>query len=112
MVAPQGGLDYDAPAIVYYVRVLRPGMDRPLYKIGITNFTVAERFYGRPGFTELWTEAFATGWGALMVETLILDLHSDDLYRGPKVLGRAGGDSELFTRDVLHKDIRLVGKEG
>lgn len=88
------------PAILYYLKVtVNSGQN--LYKIGITNKTVNERF----NLTELnkieiikQTE-YLIGQDAYDEEQRILKEFKEFKYTGPAVL--VNGNTELFTKDVL-----------
>ena len=95
------GYDPNFPAILYYVRILLPGMPI-LYKIGITKNEVSERFSRsqRPYVKVLRTKRFSTGRQARAKELTLLARFSEYRYDGADVLER-GGDTELFDVDVL-----------
>ena len=98
------GFNPQAPAILYYLRIDRDGCP-PLYKIGVTNRTVAKRFAGRDmdliTVIKVWRSR--KGVHAKQKETELIAQHSFYSYSGPPVL-RLGGDTELFTADVLGLD--------
>lgn len=92
------GFDPEKPAIVYYVRF------GDLYKIGITNRTVRERFYAeslKPEIIEIWQ--FEKGADAYDFEQKVIRENAFDLYRGTPILKYTGTD-EFFVRDVLGLD--------
>ena len=103
------GLDYTAPAILYYLRI--DGGGAPLYKIGITNKTIAERFTGADfaRMTVLKEWEHASGYDAREQEQFILDECLEHRYDGPDVLTR-GGNTELFDTDVLGLDTVAIAK--
>jgi hypothetical protein len=75
-----------------------------LYKIGITNRTVAERFgrdMGKITILKIWN--FAGGADAYELEQKILRENAFEQYRGPAILCD-GGNDELFVSDVLGLD--------
>lgn len=98
--------DTHAPAFLYYVRVERyPG--QPLYKVGVTSRCLHARFTrnARAKMVSLWEHACASGAEAKAYEKLILDQCEEHRYKGPAILGdRDGGNTELFTVDVLNMD--------
>jgi len=77
----------------------------PLYKIGITNRTVAERFEGADfaKMTVLKEWEYASGYDAREQEQFIINECSDHLYDGPDVLNLKG-NTELFDTDILGLD--------
>ena len=100
------GFNPQAAAILYYLRIDRDGY-LPLYKIGVTNRTVAKRFAGRDMdlITVIKVWRFRKGVDAKQKETELIAQHSFYSYSGPPVL-RLGGDTELFTADVLGLDTK------
>jgi Zn finger protein HypA/HybF involved in hydrogenase expression len=98
------GFRYDKPGITYYVRVNRVN-DTPLYKIGITNRTVAKRFdhdFHKITILKIWN--FDVGLEAYEYEQKVLRENAFDIYRGPAIL-RVSGNDELFVCDVLGLDV-------
>jgi len=99
------GFNPKSPAILYYLRINRPDQSS-LYKIGITNRTVKERFAGRD--LELITIIsewhFDCGVNAQKRERELLYQNIADSYVGPPIL-RCGGNTELFNRDILGLDV-------
>lgn len=96
------GFHPNKPAILYYIKVPNP-WGTPLYKIGITNRTVAKRFAGEKIEVEiLRVDLFKKGSDALAREQEILITHAESRYFGPDVL--ESGNNELFTEDVLNLD--------
>ena len=98
------GFDSTKPAVLYYLRVERFN-EKPLYKIGITNRTVRDRFPGPTDQSKIYivrTWEFNSGRDALDSETAILREHKSNRYSGVKVL--FSGNSELFVSDVLGLD--------
>jgi hypothetical protein len=91
------------PAILYYLRVRTSA--GTMWKIGISNRTVEERFEGKilSNIRIIKTWAFKSGADALSKEQEILDEYSVDLYGGAEKL-LDSGNTELFTRDVLGLD--------
>ena len=89
------------PGLLYYVRVYTTS--GPLYKIGITNRTVKDRFGpDMPLITVLKTWHYDVGADAYQAEQSILKLNSAHKYYGVNVL--RCGNTELFTRDVGELD--------
>jgi len=88
---------------VYYIRIEAYAM--PLWKIGITSNNLNNRYCiaDRRIIAEIKTWQFATRKEAEACEREVLAEFADDIYEGDPVL-RSGGDSELFTRDVLELD--------
>ena len=96
----------DEPAIVYYLRINRPS-DGPLYKIGITNLSIEERYQlpdDRAKITKIFTAEFATGEEARDTEQAILKMFRRHRYKGPKVLRE--GNTEIFNCDILRLDTK------
>lgn len=94
----------EEPTILYYVKFST--YEGPLYKIGITiaRRGVITRFTGRqiPPFEILSETIYPTGYGAFQEEQRLHREHREFQYKGPKVL--PGGNTELFTKDVLNLD--------
>ena len=94
------GFDNNKPAILYYLKIITEE-GKELYKIGITNRTVNERFR----LTDLAKieiikqEEFTIGTDAQDKEREILKKYKKYKYTGPKILD--SGNTELFTEDVL-----------
>jgi hypothetical protein len=90
--------------LLYYLAITTDDGDTR-YKIGITNYTVEERFYGsdlaRIRIVKTW--AFAVGRVAAEREAEILYEYAGERYYGPDILLR-GGNTELFTHDILGLD--------
>jgi hypothetical protein len=100
----QGGFDLNAPAIVYYIRIDAPS--GVLYKIGITNLTVRERYpcsldRGRITIVREWP--YVVGADAAVHEMGVLRTHGCYRYFGPPILVGVGV-TEVFTCDVLGLD--------
>lgn len=97
------GFQRNKSAICYYARIFN-ACGSPVYKIGVTNRTVAERFKGElDKLLVLNIKHFTTGADAYAVEREILRKYRADRYCGPRLLRGAAND-ELFTRDVLGLD--------
>lgn len=94
------GFDNNKPAILYYLKITTD-KGKVLYKIGITNRTVNERF----SLTDLKKieiikqKLYENGQDAYNWEQKILKKYKKYKYKGPKVLD--SGNTELFTEDVL-----------
>jgi hypothetical protein len=100
------GFDQTKPALLYYIAVVTDE-EETLYKIGITNLSVRERFpsadLARIRVIKTWS--FDRGVEAAKREIAILREFSDDIYTGLDVLIGAG-NTELFVRDILNLDSR------
>jgi hypothetical protein len=88
---------------VYYARI--EANEMPLWKIGITSNNLDSRYCiaDRQIIVEIKSWQYATREEAEAIEREVLAEFADDVYDGGPVL-RSGGDSELFTRDVLKLD--------
>ena len=77
----------------------------PLWKVGITSNNIRSRYCvaDRKLIKEIRSWQYATREEAEAIEREVLAEFPDDIYEGGPVL-RSGGDSELFTRDVLKLD--------
>jgi hypothetical protein len=96
------GFQKDKPGTLYYVRLSDPFGD-PVYKIGITNLTVRQRFnkeFSKITIIETWH--FANGGEAFEMEQDILKDYDADRYTGFDLLET--GNDELFDLDVLGLD--------
>lgn len=96
------GFDKEKPAILYYLRV-KTG-NEVLYKIGVTNRTVQERFskIDLEKIVVIKTWYFNSGINALLEEQHIITSHTNFRYIGEKILD--SGNTELFTKDVFGLD--------
>lgn len=97
------GFDLTKPGVLYYLKItIRPG--QYVYKIGITNRSVNERFSVKElsKIEVLDYETFSIGKDAYAKEQEILKKYELDLYTGEDIL--MSGNTEIFTRDVLNKD--------
>ena len=100
-----GGLNPNALAIIYYVRIKNPNELPPyLYKIGVTNELDLKRRFNKDRIEIMEIERwyFQNGREAFLKEQEMLKEYQQDLYNGPNVLDR--GNTELFGRDVLGLD--------
>jgi len=97
------GFDTEKPALLYYLRVANKD-NNPLYKIGITNRSVTERFNVLDlGKIEIIDYVkFEKGREALELETEYKRDYSEYRYEGPDIL--SSGNTELFTIDILELD--------
>ena len=93
-----GGFKINKPALLYYLSI----NNGELFKIGITNRTVQERFlpYELKSIEIVRILEFSNGKDALKEEQRILSEFSEYKYVGPKVL--TSGNTELFTKDILN----------
>lgn len=94
------GFNPEKPAILYYLKV------DEYYKIGITNNTVAKRFFlpeDKEKITVLFEKHYERGQDARDQEKAILEEFADYRIHVPGLL-RGGGNTELFTEDVLQLD--------
>lgn len=95
-----GGFDKTKPAYLYYLKVTTED-NQVLYKIGITNRTVNERF----SLTDLSKieivkqKLYENGSEALAWETKLKQMYKEYQYKGPDIL--SSGNTELFTEDII-----------
>ena len=94
------GFDKNKPAILYYLKITTED-NNILYKIGITNRTVNERFRleDLKKIEIIKQEKFENGEDAWNKEKNILEEFKEFKYKGADVLD--SGNTELFTVDVL-----------
>jgi hypothetical protein len=98
----ESGFKPNKPAIFYYLKVSNP-YGAPLFKIGITNRSIKERFQDDSGkYEELLVAKFTSGINAWKLEQALLKGFAPYAYSGPAVL--TSGNSELFTKDILNLD--------
>lgn len=96
----KNGFDVRKPAYLYYLKVTTEA-GKMLYKIGITNKTVNERF----NLTDLSKieivkqKLYDNGQDALDWETKLKRMYKEYQYKGPDVL--SSGNTELFTEDII-----------
>jgi hypothetical protein len=97
------GFRLDQPGILYYLRI-ETGSE-PLYKIGVTNRSVNLRFSKseRKRITVIQEMEFEDGEECWALEQYWLMTYKQFQYTGEPFLER-GGNTELFTRDVLGLD--------
>lgn len=94
------GFDQTKPGYLYYLKITTDD-GQTLYKIGITNRTVNERF----NLTDLnkieilKQKQYAVGQDAYEWEQKLLKLYKQYQYKGTPVL--SSGNTELFTEDIV-----------
>ena len=94
------GFNRNKPAILYYLKITTD-TNQVLYKIGITNRTVNERF----NLTDLSKieivkqKLYDNGQDALDWETKLKRMYKEYQYKGPDIL--SSGNTELFTEDII-----------
>lgn len=96
------GLNYSSPGILYFIKILDH-----LYKIGITSKSLEERFTKKELsiITPIKQIQYEKLIEAYKKEQKILKKYSEFLYKGPPIL--SGGNSEIFTKNILQIDINL-----
>lgn len=98
------GFNPSEPGLLYYIAIATEEGDTR-YKIGITNYTVEQRFrapdLARIRVVKTWR--YAIGRAAAEREAELLRQYAGDKYCGPDIL-LSGGNTELFTHDVLGLD--------
>ena len=96
-----GGFKINLKATLYYLQIKHPLLPFSLYKIGITNRTIEERFGSDMQYiTILKQKKFDTGKAALEKEQHVLKKYSQYRYTGMPIL--KDGNTELFIRDVFN----------
>lgn len=94
------GFNPNSPAYLYYLKITTED-NQTLYKIGITNKTVNERF----GLIDLSKieivkqKLYDIGQDAYDWEQKLLKMYKQYQYKGPNVL--ESGNTELFTEDII-----------
>lgn len=97
-----GGYDPEKPGRLYYLKVQTK--TQTLYKIGITNNTVKQRFKSDMAKIIVIREClFQDGTIAPSIERKVLNKYSESRYKGPDILKYAG-NTELFTKDIFNLD--------
>ncbi len=92
------GFDPPKPAYLYYVKIFH--RTRELWKIGITNRTVKERFSREPTeYVILQETYYENGRDAYAEEQRILKLYKEFRYKGDNLL--VSGNTECFTENVF-----------
>jgi hypothetical protein len=98
------GFNPNDRAVLYYIAITTDDGDIR-YKIGITNFSVTERFRAPDlaliRIVKTWQ--YAVGRSAAEREAEILRKYAGEKYMGPPIL-ISRGNTELFTHDVLGLD--------
>lgn len=94
------GFNKNKPALLYYLKI----NSGQVYKIGITNKTVNERFNNSELqlIEILSTQYYEDGARAYETEQEILKKYSNYKYNGKPIL--ESGNTELFSKDVLELD--------
>jgi hypothetical protein len=103
---------------VYYVKITDP-LGKTMYKIGVTLINVESRFSSElnSGYTieTLATWTFTDGTDAILKEKEILSTYSEYLLnKGTRGINKFlvnGGNTEVFTKDVLNLDTKGVCNE-
>jgi predicted nucleic acid-binding Zn-ribbon protein len=93
------GFDGSKPGILYYLEITtEKGV---LYKVGITNLTVQQRFSNKElsKIKVLRITEYGVGADAYKEEQKLLKKYSEYLYKGESVL--KSGNTEIFTKDIL-----------
>lgn len=104
MGAPVSGFDNSDAAIVYYLKIEHP-VHGVLYKIGITNHSVAYRYAAESiHITELAVWTYDHGADARNHERKVIVDNAAYRYRGSDRVFKRGGNTELFTCDILGLD--------
>lgn len=93
------GFSANKPGILYYLKI----GEGSVYKIGITNKSVEERFPSEMSKIKIIkTWLYADGLEAYEMEQRVLNEFKDSSYTGPELL--KSGNTELFEWDVLGLD--------
>lgn len=94
----KSGFDPSKPAYLYYLKITT--QDIVVYKIGITNLTVRERFNlaDLNKIEVLSQDLYLEGKLAYTHEQKILKAYKQYQYKGPNIL--QSGNTELFTEDI------------
>jgi len=95
------GFDKSKPAILYYLSI----DNGTAYKIGITNRTIEERFSATDlnKIKVIFTVRYQNGADAYSSEQSIISRYAYAKYTGEDIL--TSGNTELFDRDILLKDL-------
>lgn len=93
------GFKYTEEAFLYYIKISLN--DKILYKIGITNRSIEERFsvVELKNIEVLKIKKFKTGYEAFNIEQSIIKENKSHLYNGEPILV-SNGNTELFTKDI------------
>ena len=99
------GFNINKPAILYYLKITTED-NQVLYKIGITNRTVEERFslIDLKKIEIIKQKTYKYGQEALDKENEIKRVFKEYIYKGPKVLD--SGNTELFVKDIRQCKIK------
>ena len=99
------GFNINKPAILYYLKITTED-NQVLYKIGITNRTVEERFslIDLKKIEIIKQKTYKNGQEALDKENEIKRVFKEYIYKGPKVLD--SGNTELFVKDIRQCKIK------
>ena len=94
------GFDQTKPAYLYYLKITTED-NQVLYKIGITNRTVNERFQlnDLKKIEIIKQKLYQKGQDALNWETKLKRTYKEYQYTGPDIL--SSGNTELFTEDIF-----------
>lgn len=94
------GFQPSKPAILYYLKVTT-NSGQILYKIGITNRTVNERFQlaDLQKIEIVKQKLYESGQDAWDWETKLKRKYKEYQYTGPDIL--SSGNTELFTEDII-----------
>jgi len=94
------GFDPSKPGILYYLKIITDD-NQILYKIGITNNSVNERFSLKElsKIEIIKQKLYEVGQDAYDFEQKLLKMYKQYQYAGPKIL--ECGNTELFTKDIL-----------
>ena len=103
------GFNFSDPAILYYLKVQVE--DTVAYKIGITNLSVKERYSlaELSCITVLHEVKYVKGKDAYEEEQRILKKYAK--FRCKKIKLLNSGNTELFSKDILQKDVAQPPKE-
>ena len=94
------GFDQTKPTILYYLKILFE--DQVLYKVGITNLTIRERFKSDIQYIQILHQVhYKVGKDAYKEEQRILKEFKQFQYTGPDIL--KSGNTELFTKDIFNE---------
>jgi hypothetical protein len=105
-----GGYSPGKPGYLYYLRLDCEYSESPIYKIGITNKSVEQRFSALEDLERIWIvdlQYFEDGEKAILKEREIKHRFKAYRYDGPKFM-KGGGETEMFVCDVLGLDIELT----
>jgi hypothetical protein len=95
----KNGFQKALPATLYYLKVTSG--DTVLYKIGITNRTVKQRYTttNHNLINIVFIKEFKSGLDCYNEEQRLLKKYKDYLYKGSPIL--SSGNTELFTKDIM-----------